>query len=143
MRYFQWILLSLWWKCRLFHKSCRGCSNNFTRACASMVWKFGNTKVINIGDLDKCVTIFFCSWWTYLWMKEGFATFFEVLGIDLVSLWFYVLIIQMPVQVDTEILSPKVCVVWMYMAQVVFYELLKTIKLLVKTPKGEVPWRTL
>lgn len=24
-------------------------------------------------------------WWTYLWMKEGFASFFEVLGIDLVS----------------------------------------------------------
>ncbi|KAG4070271.1 hypothetical protein HA402_009834 [Bradysia odoriphaga] len=24
------------------------------------------------------------SWWTYLWMKEGFATFFEYLGVDLI-----------------------------------------------------------
>lgn len=24
-------------------------------------------------------------WWTYLWMKEGAATFFEYLGVDLVG----------------------------------------------------------
>lgn len=28
------------------------------------------------------------SWWTYLWMKEGAATFFEYLGADLVRATF-------------------------------------------------------
>lgn len=52
-----------------------------------MVWKFGDAEVmipLNIYAVVQFVTYSHLRWWTYLWMKEGFATFFEFLGIELV-----------------------------------------------------------